>query len=228
MSAAANSARAHPESVSNLTLSLGPTNLHAVMTLPTRDLTRWFPPGRYQNYVADVLRELQGQADTLLEVRWDDAVGHLSRANIHRGLTGFIIAELDYPLVGDAAVLQVRVSSIGNLPNDHQEITSIEDDRGGAGGRMLAEETLTAQQDTLSVDLPTVEASNPSAAAAEPAVTAPAVTAPADIAPVVRSAVRLETRRPSKLLPWIACFVPAAAVGAFWALQRIKTGRRTE
>lgn len=214
-------AAAHPESASLLQLKLAPAGLHAVMTLPTRDLTRWFPPGRYPNYVPDVTRELQGRADTLLEVRWDDAVAHLARASVHRGLTGFIIAELDYPVPEGAAVLQVRSASIANLPNDHQEITAVEDDRGPTpGGRILAEETLTAQQDTLSVDLPTV-ASRSTTSAASTVTTNLAVTGPA----ITRSASP-EKLRISNVLPWVGGSLLLAAAGGLWLVRRIRSGRR--
>ena len=219
-------AGAHPESVSNMRLTLAPAGLHAVMTLPTRDLTRWFPPGRYPDYVADVVRELQGQADSLLQVRWDDAVAHLSRANVHRGLTGFVIAELDYPVPDGAAVMQVRSTSIGNLPNDHQEFTSLEDDRGGtAGGRILAEETLTAQQDTLSVDLPTVDASA-SKSAVPTNVTIATASAASQAAsgqsPVAPQIATETNRRVRKLLPWLGCALLAAVVAGMWLVQRLK------
>jgi hypothetical protein len=215
-------ANAHPESASILQLKLAPAGLHATMTLPTRDLTRWFPPGRYPDYVADVIRELQGQADTLLEVRCDDAVAHLSGARVHRGLTGCIIAELDYPVPDGAAELRVRSTSIGNLPNDHQELTSIEDDRGPTpGGRILFEETLTAQQDTLSVDLPTVEIG------ADKSPAPPVATSLALTAPILTRTAQPENRQTSNVLPWIGCALLVAAAGGLWFVRRNQAARRT-
>ena len=149
-------AAAHPESFSILLLGLRPQGLHASMTLPTRDLSRWFPPGRHPDYVADVVRELQGEADALLEVKWDDdPAARPLRSSVRPGPKGFIIAEMDYAAPAGAAALQVRSACLVNLPNDHQQATSIEDDRAEAPGRVLAQEALTAQQDTLAVDLPT-------------------------------------------------------------------------
>lgn len=187
------------------------------MTLPTCDLARWFPPGQYPNYVADVVRELQNQPDMLLEVRWDDAIARLAHAKVHPGLTGSIVAELDYAIPDGAAVLQIRSISIGNLPNDHHEWTSIEDDRGGiAYGRVLVESTLTAQQDSLSVEVPKVE------------VAPAAVAATAKFAvPVAAMAARSEDGRFVRILPWIACCL-VAAVGGLWLAQRARAGRKND
>jgi len=169
-------AQAHPESLSNLRLVIGAKDLRATLTLPLRDLTGWFPPGRYHNYIADVVGELQKTGDSLIEVSWDDAavLTPLS-VNVHPGKTGFIIAELRYASPVGGNTLVVRTAQIANLPNDHQQVAWAEDERAGvATSRVIVEQVLTAQDDTLRVELPDVAATTqPAAVAAAPLQTSP-------------------------------------------------------
>jgi hypothetical protein len=154
-------ASAHPESVSTLRLSLRPSEMHVTLILPVRDLSRWFPAGRYKNYTADVVRELAAVAGDLLVVAWDEDVVMPLRTNVHPGQVGFIIIEEDFAIPAGAGSLQMRSALLANLPNDHQQLTMVEDARRGAAlERILAEETLTAQEDTLAVELPEVPAAN--------------------------------------------------------------------
>src|SRR5436309_10309596 len=93
---------AHPESLSTLRLTIqgDPPALHATLTLPVRDLSKWFPPRRYANYLSEVSQQLQRDADGLLEIHCDPGAPGLKtlRADVHPGETGFIIAEMTYPL----------------------------------------------------------------------------------------------------------------------------------
>ena len=161
-------AQAHPESLSNLRLVLGAKELRATLTLPLRDLTGWFPPGRYHNYIADVVGELQKTGDSLLEVSWDDAAALTPLSvNVHPGNSGFIVADLRYPVPDKPETLIVRTAEIGNLPDAHQQVAWAEDERAGAANsRVIVEQVLTAQDDTLKVELPDPPTPNQSAAAA--------------------------------------------------------------
>jgi hypothetical protein len=159
-------AGAHPESISNLRLVLRPNRLSATMTLPVRDLTRWFPPGTHPNYISDVVRELRQQMPSILDVAWDDALAQPISSEVVPGKTGFIIAKLEYAMPEGASTLLVRSESLGNLPSDHQQVASVEDERGGvAASRVLVEELLNVQQDTLTLDLPDAPAAAPQTAA---------------------------------------------------------------
>ncbi|HEY3787377.1 MAG TPA: hypothetical protein VGL71_00925 [Urbifossiella sp.] len=149
-------AQAHPESLSNLRLVLGTKDLRATLTLPLRDLTAWFPPGRYHNYISDVVAELQKTGDSLIEVSWDDsaALSPLS-VNVHPGSTGFIVAEMRYAATAGANTLVVRSAQMPNMPDAHQQVAWLEDERSGvANSRVVAEQVLTVQDDTLTVELP--------------------------------------------------------------------------
>lgn len=161
---------AHPESLSNLRLVIGAQELHATLTLPVRDLTRWFPPGRYANYTADVVNELQRTGGTLLDIDWDgESVAASKNVNVHPGKTGFIIAEICYPVPAGGSALRVRSAHLGNLPNDHQQVAWAEDERAGPStSRVVVEEILTAQQDTLTVELPEVVNAPPELLAVAP------------------------------------------------------------
>jgi hypothetical protein len=146
---------AHPESFSNVRLTLAHSTMHVTLILPVRDLGKWFPAGRYKNYTADVVQELGAQADDLLVVAWDEQPARATRTNVHPGQMGYIIVEEDFGIPAGAGSLQMRSSLLANLPNDHQQLAMVEDARRGPSAeRILAEETLTAQQDTLSINLP--------------------------------------------------------------------------
>jgi len=90
-------ARAHPESISTLRLVLGRQTIWATLALPIRDLTRWFPPGRYTNYAAEVSRELQATAADLFELRVDGQAVAAARSAARPGSPGFILVEIDFP-----------------------------------------------------------------------------------------------------------------------------------
>lgn len=148
-------ALAHPESVSSLRLTLESDGIHLLLILPTRDLSRWFPPGKFKNYQADVARELNGVAKDLAVVACDEQVVAARHASARMGMVGQIVIEADYPLPGGAESLQLQSAMLSNLPNDHQQLAMVEDARQGAAKiRILAEQTLTAQQNLLEVRLP--------------------------------------------------------------------------
>jgi hypothetical protein len=190
-------ALAHPESLSNLRLVIGATELRATLTLPVRDLTRWFPPGGHANYTGDVVDELQRHGATLLGISWDDeAVAVPRNVNVHPGKTGFIIAEIRYATPAGGNTLVVHSTHLGNLPNDHQQVAWAEDERSGiSASRVIAEQILTAQEDTLTIELPEV---------VSPPAIPPAIAAPqnppvpagrvSSFPPSLRSIVRIHTR----------------------------------
>jgi hypothetical protein len=66
-----------------------------------------------------------------------------------------VIVELTYKIPQRAHVLQVRSAHLANLPAAHQQLLCIEDERvPGDDVRVLLEDALTTQQDTLSIELP--------------------------------------------------------------------------
>lgn len=83
-------AQAHPESVSSLRLVLGPSATHVTVILPVRDLSRWFPPGRFKNYTSNVAAELAAQAPDLVLLAWDEQVQRPTKTSVHPGMTGYM------------------------------------------------------------------------------------------------------------------------------------------
>src|ERR1044071_4290621 len=154
---------AHPESLSTLRVVLGPSKVHMILTLPVRDLTRWFPPGKYPNYMVDVVAQLKKEAGELLDVRWAGAAIQGEAIDVHRGEVGYIIAELDFMIAAGPGELLIHPLYFGNLPNDHQQVLTVVDERSGVPrGDILAEEMLNAQDDTLTIELPAVTVNNAS------------------------------------------------------------------
>lgn len=203
---------AHPESFSNVRFTLSPSAMHVTLILPVRDLSRWFPPGRYKNYTADVVRELSTQVGDLLVVGWDGEIAKPTHTNVHAGQVGFIIVEEDFVTPAKAGSLAVRSALLENLPNDHQELALVEDARGGPSTeRILAEETLTAQQDDFAVDLPEV---------AVPVKTAPSATKTLASGGMTNPVVVRPTRR-TGIIAIIALATALAAIG----LARLARGR---
>src|SRR5688572_18109717 len=62
---------AHPEGFSGLRLRIDIPEATAVLTVHTRDMSRWFPPGDYPNYVPDVSAALAKSPSELIELRAD-------------------------------------------------------------------------------------------------------------------------------------------------------------
>jgi len=90
----------------------------------------------------------------------------------------------------------LRSLGLGNLPNDHQQIATLEDSRGRAT-RILREEFLTAQQDTVEVDVPD---------------------APPALVPTAAASPPRAGHKSSSVL-WVLLAV--AAVGAVWFVRRV-------
>ena len=169
-------AGAHPESLSTLRVAIDGRTLNVTLTLPLRDLSRWFPPGRYPHYAEDVSAELQKIGGGLVALEWDGAPLQPGDVRVHAGEAGFLLAELKFPMPAATGSLYVRSTQIGQLPNDHQQLLQVEDVRRGPKDiRVLADQTLTAQQDGVDIDVPAgptgiVSPTNPEAPAvsAEP------------------------------------------------------------
>src|SRR3954451_6857424 len=66
------SSHAHPVGFSGLRVVISADAIHVQGTLHTRDLSAWFPPGRYPNYVPDVCAHMQAAPQEIVEVRLED------------------------------------------------------------------------------------------------------------------------------------------------------------
>jgi len=143
-------ALAHPEGYSGLRITVGPQQIKAVLTLHTRDMSTWFPPAKYPDYVSDVCRELGQHPQDLLEISIDEQALAPRNSKAFSPETGMIEVDFEYarPLV--AQKVQVWSKHIIQLPRGHQQLLFVDDDK----GKPITEDNLTTEQDAVVVELP--------------------------------------------------------------------------
>ena len=154
----ASTVSAHPEGFSGLRLVLRDDGIHAILTLHTRDMSRWFPPTKYPNYVADVSKKLAADGPSLLEIQLDDVAATSIAVRTSSPEVGMLEIDLDYPPpAASAKTITVWSKHLPNLPRGHQQLLFIGDARGGlddAHARSLLDAVLSTQEDSATVDLP--------------------------------------------------------------------------
>lgn len=153
----------HPESISSLRVALRPGGAVVTLTLCKRDLGTWFPPAAGREYTTFVADGLRREAKELLELQFDDAIAEVSGTRVRPAGPGTVVVELNFKMPPRARVLQIRSKHLTRLPAGHQQLLCIEDQRAATGDepdagaedvRVLLEDTLTTDQDTLSIELP--------------------------------------------------------------------------
>ena len=173
-------ANAHPEGFSGLRVRVHAPQATAVLTLHTRDMSQWFPPGKFPDYVADVSAALKTGPAELLEVRADGNVVAPADVRVSSPEVGLIQVEIDYPIARDARTLEVWSKHLVRLPRGHQQLFFAVDVRGkppGADdGPTLHEQALSTEDDAAFVELPAADGARADIAAATTASTAPAAT----------------------------------------------------
>jgi len=151
---------AHPEGFSGLHVTIDGDQMRAAITLHTRDLGTWFPPGKYPDYVADVTRELETSVGELIELQIDEQP--LSVANVKAFLleVGLLEIDVDYRLPPSIEAVELLVWSkhLIQMPRGHQQLLFIEDRREMAAdaehGVLRLEDVLTVERDAGAVLLP--------------------------------------------------------------------------
>jgi len=146
---------AHPEGFSGLRAQVQTDRVHIAITLHTRDMSTWFPPAKYPNYVDDVCRAIAKDAREIVEVQLDSAAVEPIAVRAFSPEVGMVELDLDYPLASAAKTLLVWSKCLPRLPAGHQQLLFIDDARGGKV-YTLAEDTLTPDHDSTETDLPTV------------------------------------------------------------------------
>ena len=142
---------AHPEGFSGLRVQVRADGVRASLTIHTRDMTAWFPPGKYPDYVPQVTRALGAMPAELLEVSFDDAPIATTNSGAFLVETGLIQVDLDYPSPPpEARTLRVWTKHLPHLPRGHQQLLFVVD----AGDRTLCEATLSSEEDSAECDLP--------------------------------------------------------------------------
>jgi hydrogenase/urease accessory protein HupE len=153
----------HPEGFSGLHVTITAERVRAAITLHTRDLGMWFPPGKYPDYVADVTREMEKTVGEIVELRIDEQPLPVAGVNAFLQEVGLIEIDVDYKLPASAEPVELLIWSkhLIHLPRGHQQLLFVEDRRGIAlaaeHGVMRLEDVLTAERDAGGVWLPVHE-----------------------------------------------------------------------
>ncbi|HTL29172.1 MAG TPA: HupE/UreJ family protein [Tepidisphaeraceae bacterium] len=153
----ASPAWAHPEGFSGLRAQVQAGRVHVVMTVHTRDMSAWFPPAQYPNYVADVCRAMTNDCREIVAVQFDGTAVDVTGVRVFSPEVGMIELDADYPLSSSAKTVLVWSKCLPRLPSGHQQLLFIEDARGSAI-QTVAEDTLTPDHDSAEADLPVVKA----------------------------------------------------------------------
>jgi hydrogenase/urease accessory protein HupE len=146
----ANIASAHPEGFSGLRVGVAGDKAKAVLTLHTRDMTNWFPPPKFPDYVAQVCNELAKQPNDLLEIQLNGDVIPATNVRVFSPEVGMIEIDLDYASPHPIGSISVWSKHLGWFPSGHQQLLFIED----ADGKSLHEDTLSTEQPSVSIDVP--------------------------------------------------------------------------
>jgi hydrogenase/urease accessory protein HupE len=152
---------AHPEGFSGLRLHVHADRAAAVLTLHTRDMSQWFPPGKFPNYVTGVSAALAASPSDLLEVRADGAVVDPGGVRVSSPEVGLIQVEIVYPIsAGSTKTVEVWSKHLVRLPRGHQQLFFASDARTkppeAEEGPTLQEATLSVDDDAVVIELPTI------------------------------------------------------------------------
>src|SRR5687768_8774922 len=114
---------AHPEGFSGLRVYVHPESVHVELTLHTRDIGRWFPPGKYPEYVKEVCAALAASPGEVLEISFDGgpaaAAMTVTATEVDRGLLGF---DIEVPRPPNARTVQIWSKHLPHLPRGHQQL----------------------------------------------------------------------------------------------------------
>ena len=159
-------ALAHPEGFSGMQVTINADQIQVAITVHTRDLDAWFPPGKYPNYVADVTREMERTADEIVELQIDGDPQMSESVKAFLLEVGLIEIDVAYPLPdpGDPVELLVWSKHLIRMPRGHQQLLFVEDRRQIASssgqtsetlqGVMRLDDVLTIERDAAAVILP--------------------------------------------------------------------------
>lgn len=166
----ASRAAAHPEGFSGLHIKLSAGQIRAVVTVHTRDMSAWFPPAKYPDYVADVCREMERTAAEIVELQLEERTLPVAMVKAFSPEVGLIELDIDYQLDLPAKEVELLAWSkhLIHLPRGHQQLLFVEDRRGvnaeETSGELLLEDTLTSERDASAalVPAPVTEQAQPS------------------------------------------------------------------
>ena len=142
---------AHPEGFSGMHVTINDDHIHVAITVHTRDMDAWFPPGQYPDYVADITREMERTINEIVEIQFDGQPQPMGAAKAFLLEVGLIEIDANFQLPKGAESLEFLIWSkhLIHLPRGHQQLLFVEDRRGIAVG---VEEGVILLDDVLSVE----------------------------------------------------------------------------
>jgi len=148
---------AHPIGYSGMRFLVYKDKATAILTIHTRDMTDWFPPLKYPDYVTDVCKAIIADPSDLLDIQLDGKVVAANEKRSSSPEVGMIEVDLTYPIAKMPATIAIWSKLLVRLPAGHQQLLYVEDMRsnpGGLSGPDLFEGTLSREEDGTTVDIP--------------------------------------------------------------------------
>ncbi len=159
---------AHPEGFSGMHVTIDADRIRVAVTVHTRDLDAWFPPGKYPDYVADVTGEMEKTIDEIVELQIEGGPQTIEAVDAFLLEVGLIEIDVDYQLPESADPVELLVWSkhLIRMPRGHQQLLFVEDRRqmpplssqasDTLQGVMRLDDVLSVQRDAAAVILPPV------------------------------------------------------------------------
>ena len=157
-------AQAHPEGFSGIHVTIHEDHLRVAITVHTRDMGAWFPPGKYPDYVADVTAAMEKTVDEIVELQFDSAPQQTEKVHAFLLEVGLIEIDVDYKLPPRDSSVELLIWSkhLIYLPRGHQQLLFVEDRRETVNdeqqGVLRLDDILTVQRDAGAVILPPLAA----------------------------------------------------------------------
>ncbi len=180
---------AHPEGFSGMHVTVEAERIRAAITLHTRDLDGWFPPGRYPDYVADVTHEMERSLGEIVELQFDGQPQTVVAVKAFLLEVGLIEIDVDFslPQAAESVELLVWSKHLIRMPRGHQQLLFVEDRRWVVAatdeGVMRLDDVLTAERDAAAVMLPPTGNAKASPARASPRNASPRNASPRNASP---------------------------------------------
>jgi hypothetical protein len=161
---------AHPQSISTVEVQIQKHGAKVSLTLQTRDLNSWFPPGNHADYKSYVLSGLKEQAPDLFEFQVDGQEAAASDITVHGDKPGCVRVDFLLTFPSSTQLIVIRSKNLDKLPSGHQQLLCAEDERAvakpGDPSQVVLEQPLNAEQDFAEIQIP--DAPSP-AATSQPA-----------------------------------------------------------
>lgn len=151
---------AHPEGFSGMHVTIDTDRIRVAITVHTRDLGAWFPPGKHPDYVADVTVEMEKTIDEIVELQIDGQPQTIQSIDAFLLEVGLIEMDVVYrlPRSADPVELLVWSKHLIRMPRGHQQLLFVEDRRQTASdtepGVMRLDDVLSVERDAAAVILP--------------------------------------------------------------------------